>query len=174
MAPTVSETTAEMMTEIRAAAEAFVALHPDAESARNALYDWLIEHDELMTATMDQLVWVACGELTYARRHQDRIDMKAGVDRSVGKSTLDHSAAGEIIGKCNAMYAWRMNSGMLLGDATAADLLAQAEQDENTGKGFLRNATFYASVASKCKQGRTVRQSMSEKVVRSLLDSAGK
>lgn len=55
---------------------------------------------------------------------------------------------------------WKLSSGKTLGEATKSDLLAEVELNRNTADGLLKNCTFYASLADRVPEGKTVAQSI--------------
>lgn len=115
--------------------------------------------------------WAARNLLREAMRG---VRATAGVTENGQPKTFDADQQEAIVNACRGFLDRPLMSGKRLGDATRADLLADAQRYEQYAEGNAREARFLFAVADKVKDGQSVRDVLDEDKLRKLHERAQK
>ena len=162
---TAVDTAADPIDTLSRLAREVARAHPDTDVAAKRLLE-RVNANGLAAGIVDAMVWRAARDAVYEAQHAARGACKANVARRGEGTAAAYAVATGIFDR------WIV-SGMRLGEAGRADLKDAAAAERATASGHIVNATFYEALAARVKEGKTVRECVSEDNASKLLAQAG-
>jgi hypothetical protein len=158
-------TAADAIDTLNKLAREVARAHPDTDAAAQRLLD-RVNSNGLASSIVDAMVWRAARDAVYEAQHAARGACKANVARRGEGTAAAYAVATGIFDRWIIM-------GMRLGEAGRNDLRDAANAERAKASGHIVNAAFYESLASRVKEGKTVRECVSEDNASKLLAQAG-
>lgn len=138
---------------------------PDVDTAARRLMT-RVNDNGLASGIVDAMVWKAARDAVYEAQHAARGAIKANVARRGEGTAAAYAVA-------TGMFDRWIIMGMRLGEAGRGDLKEAAAAERAKASGHIVNAAFYEALASRVKDGKTVRECVSEDNASKLLAQAG-